>query len=775
MILEKKQKVRIKFINEILKLKNKNEKEQSFTNNSLYNIMLLTIILKCFLKENITLKKNNDIQQNSMKYSIELLNYKYSDITNLKLIIFYLGHLFIVLFNGWDDIFNYCQIENIYIKKIEMIMKDNNKDNDDIIISKNEIYPFLKINLISLGYLFTKEKIVFSLNKEIQIELLNYYIQILCDLYPYIISNYILIRKEVLNLIHFENSKNTFHVSQTDFSTIILNLEKQKTLYDDYQRIIDSFYNFFIYSITDISFGRKLFDIINKNFNDYIKDKDDFNKFTEILFIHIYIKCIEKNLSKFFIMSLIIYIHNKILEDIKINSIFYYHIIINFFQLIIHDDVLSEKCTKLFAQIFIKEINEINYENSLVIYLNNILSKKNLKKKIIVPLITYISFYFYEQNINDKMEIYKRCILILEKYSKYDLLKIEVFKEKIEYERLKIIIINFNIYNNPKSELNTTNQALIINYFDFFIILIYFAESNFENLEITTNHSFKNKLLTDIISYIFQLKIYAIDSIEYLTQIMHFVKILLYYFNFKCIINIQDSYTIYKYLSQKYKFLLKQENNKKNLSYLPFLSYYITIFLLIRLNQLFKFQNFFIKINNDILNEINNIDNEYYKRFKQIPFENLLTIDKIENSLRIFYQDLKTNFNYFYEYEINQNIFQRIIDIIYTHIFGYSSILNSFFDEQKKLGYNEKVFETGNYSNYNSEIITEGNENIYHNYIKEDSISMKFTNESMIKENTIENITNEHLIKIPLKNSLKILNEKSLRDVIQIEEENIKL
>ena len=63
-------------------------------------------------------------------------------------------------------------------------------------------------------------------------------------------------------------------------------------------------------------------------------------------------------------MSLIIYIHNKILDDIKINSIFYYHIIINFFQLIIDDDVLSEKCTKLFAQIFIKEINEINYENS---------------------------------------------------------------------------------------------------------------------------------------------------------------------------------------------------------------------------------------------------------------------------------------------------------------------------------------------------------------------------------------------------------------------------
>ena len=100
MIIEKKQKVRIEFINEIIKPKNnKHEKEQNFTNHSLFNIILLTIILRDFLKENFKLKNNNDIHQNLLKYSINLLNHQFSNISNLKLILFYLGHMFIFLFN----------------------------------------------------------------------------------------------------------------------------------------------------------------------------------------------------------------------------------------------------------------------------------------------------------------------------------------------------------------------------------------------------------------------------------------------------------------------------------------------------------------------------------------------------------------------------------------------------------------------------------------------------------------------------------------------------
>ena len=52
---------------------------------------------------------------------------------------------------------------------------------------------------------------------------------------------------------------------------------------------------------------------------------------------------------------------------------------------------------------------------------------------------------------------------------------------------------------------------------------------------------------------------------------------------------------------------------------------------------------------------------------------------------------------------------------------------------------------------------------------------MKFSDESIMKENNFENISNEQLIKIPLKNSLKIINDQTLNDVIHQEEDNIKI
>ncbi len=52
---------------------------------------------------------------------------------------------------------------------------------------------------------------------------------------------------------------------------------------------------------------------------------------------------------------------------------------------------------------------------------------------------------------------------------------------------------------------------------------------------------------------------------------------------------------------------------------------------------------------------------------------------------------------------------------------------------------------------------------------------MKFRDESIMKENTNEDISNEQLIHIPLKNSLKIINNNNLNDVIQPDDDNIKI
>ncbi len=779
MILEKKQKVRIKFINEIIKIKNKHEKEKNFINNALYNIILLTIILQKFLKENSLLKNNNDLQQGLLKYSIEILNYQYVNIANLKLIIFYLANLFIYLFNGMSDVNNYFQIENTYIKKIQMII-DNKIENK--IIDNNEIYLFLKINLISLGYLFTSNNIHFSITNETQLVLLNYYLTLLHELYPDIINNYDIIKKKITNQIQ----EFLFTNPQTDSSKSISinkannNIKKKKNnLYSDFQQIINSMYNFLTFIITDVSYGNNLFKIMDKNIKSFMNDNEQINRFNEVILIHFYEKCIEKDFSKFFIMSLIIYIQNKFFEDIKDNSQFYSDILIKFYQLIMNDDILNERCTKIFAKIFIKEINIIENDKSLISYLNSILNQKNDTKKIIVPLITNISFMFKEQNLKNKLEIYKRCSLLLEKYSKEDLLNITEKKETIDYENIKIIIMNFNIYNNSINELNTKNQLLIINYFDFFIYLITFTESNFINSEIKTNQSFKSKFLSDIFSFIYQLEIYSISTTEFLILIIRLIKLLFYCFENNYISNIHDSYLIYKIMGKKFKNLLKIEYNDKNLSYLTYISYYILIFILIRLNQIFKYPNSFQAIHNNILEGINNIDNDYYRKYKEISINNYQkNINNTEISLKILYQDFEKNFNYICKSNMNLNTFKRIIDVIYTQFFGYSSILNTFFESQlKNLNLSEReIDKTSPIHNSNrTDAITEGNGINFDISIKDDSISMKFSDESIMKENTNEDISNEQLIHIPLKNSLKIINNNNLNDVIQPDDDNLKI
>ena len=147
--------------------------------------------------------------------------------------------------------------------------------------------------------------------------------------------------------------------------------------------------------------------------------------------------------------------------------------------------------------------------------------------------------------------------------------------------------------------------------------------------------------------------------------------------------------------------------------------------------------------------------------------------------MKELYQDLKTYFNYYFEYEIDINIFQRIIDVIYTQIFGCSSILITFFNNQfKELGI-EKIIDTINNSTYDSngtDVITEGNEKFYENYLKDDSISIKLNEEKKsINENSIDGFSNEHLINIPMSNSLKIINDNNLIDVFLSEEDNITL
>ena len=156
--LEKKQIVRIGFVNEIMKTISKyniSEREDRITRKILFYTLVLTLTLRNFLKEyenNIYIKSNNDLQQSLLTMAVQTLNNKFENEQNLKLIIYYIAKMLIFLFKNMNDIEQYINIEK-YIQRLNSITEHENT------LEEKEIYPFLKVNLSCLGeYFFSNYK-----------------------------------------------------------------------------------------------------------------------------------------------------------------------------------------------------------------------------------------------------------------------------------------------------------------------------------------------------------------------------------------------------------------------------------------------------------------------------------------------------------------------------------------------------------------------------------------------------------------------------------------
>ena len=129
--LEKKQSVRIGFVNEIMKTLSKlniSEREDRITRKILFYTLVLTLTLKNFLKEyenNIYIKSNNDLQQSLLTMVVQTLNNNFENEQNLKLIIYYIAKMLIFLFKNMNDIDQYINIEK-YIQKLNTITEHEN-------------------------------------------------------------------------------------------------------------------------------------------------------------------------------------------------------------------------------------------------------------------------------------------------------------------------------------------------------------------------------------------------------------------------------------------------------------------------------------------------------------------------------------------------------------------------------------------------------------------------------------------------------------------------
>lgn len=223
--LKKKQQVRLGFVNEIMKNINKiytEEKEERLTKRILFYILILTLTLENYLKElkESNISNNNDLQQFLLTIIIKVLDLQFKSTQNLKLVLYYLAKMLVILFSEIKDINHYFNIEQ-YINLIGKITGGKN------VLSNNEIYPFIRVNLYCLGECFSSNYPEILLNKECINILIKYYVQAYFHNWSFLLDNYNIFNK----YLFFYNTNN--NANNINNKTIINNHLSNKLLVSD--------------------------------------------------------------------------------------------------------------------------------------------------------------------------------------------------------------------------------------------------------------------------------------------------------------------------------------------------------------------------------------------------------------------------------------------------------------------------------------------------------------------------------------------------------------
>ena len=451
--LEKKQSVRIGFVNEIMKTLNKlniSEREDRITRKILFYTLVLTLTLKNFLKENdnnIYIKSNNDLQQSLLTMAVQTLKNKFDNEQNLKLIVYYIAKMLILLFKEMKDIDQYLNIKK-YIKTLNSITEQENT------LEEKEIYPFLKVNLSCLGEYFV------SNYKENNLELssieiiTNYFITVIFSKTSFISENYTIYKHEIFsenylfNINEQINNKKKYYDLNSRKKTIAsiknidniietnkskdkedsINEEKNEdiNLTDDTSKlrndqnfldlieINESFYYFFKSVIHDISGGKNIFGIYNYHINDFIIKKSndmrvntkipDFNKACEILLLLFFVKC-KINGDKVIIYSFLEFVFEIMKEDFKQKD-FFYNFVMIFIELFKDEKNIYDKNLKLLSHIFIIEIEKVKDDEELLIEkILNFSEPFKMDDNRLGLFISFLSnvFYILKETQNDNL------------------------------------------------------------------------------------------------------------------------------------------------------------------------------------------------------------------------------------------------------------------------------------------------------------------------------------------------------------------------------------
>lgn len=726
---------------------------------------------------------SNDIEQSLFTIVINTLNKDFKPPV-LKVVIFYISKMLILLFKKMKDIDNYFSMEK-YIKKIQNVTDDKDA------LSSDENFPFLKENLICIGDSFSKSKshsdrIIQS--KETHKLLISYYISVYKSIDTFLLSNYTIIKKMLIE--GDSNSKReSFPMNLKGESNENNDLTKEPN-YISFNSINQSLFSFLSLIIKDVVVGKNIWNIIDKE----IKEKfmNDANKFNEILLLALLHKCKGNlNMNKTFITAIFEFISSQILENVNIT--YYYDILLDYCQLIIKDEILSERCMRLFAQIFIQEISS-NSQNGFMFIdkINDLLEQnKDISHRLTMKLVLCVSGVMGQvEDTNNKSKVAEQLGIIIEKYSNLDLLsrKAEEDKKKkdiMDKEDFLDVMKNMTIGMGGADGTRVMDNEMKIACVDFFIKFFSFTESNY-TLEVSNDLQMRKNIYVIIISYIYELDLLLLN-VKYrnqcVNQVISLIQILNYFNSENGKLHFEDAYVIYKLLGCTYKKITKEEKFPKEQSSIFYL-YIIIVSILIIIKVSYKLQISIEKIHSDIQNSLSTLSQEggkFLSKIDVVSISNSYSSSSPSFLSDFFNQILSLLTSRQREVPYSPEKFNQVIDLIYSKVFGHVSSLNSFFESQMKSPNVGKILEEVDsiwdaIGKKENDVITEGNTTTYGDILKNglNDISIHFTDDikklssqRRISKASEENNSKDIEINTSLKQQSKFELGNTIDDVFQ--------
>ena len=439
--------------------------------------------------------------------------------------------------------------------------------------------------------------------------------------------------------------------------------------------------------------------------NEQIILKDDNNTFYDIALNSYFLMYKNEQLSKQYISLLTqIFIKEMELNDINNNN----QILISQLIQIYQKKDKTNKINKLFFY-FILNIsryynNIINSSNANEINKNCEFNEKIIKN-IFTNLNNIIKNYFINNNNGNSQSIKEKGVVLNTNnnynlstnnatYNIYDENVANNYKiSTINYER---ITTNFFHFNNIKDGLFENIEFYL--YFHSFIINnmnIFVLINDFSKRERIYRNLFKiiTKLEMMSIQETFQENAKKINAekdenneyIIYTNDIISSLQIILKINELNDPKNyIQDCFLFYKSIAKNILDLQKANNDKtfKILAFNLKVIYTIIFFVLCQFINLINIPNSIIKQNNEIIDSINKLNKKIGNLLSKINISNFIILNNSsENQNYNYIKELFSREND-EDFIINNDVFNRILDIIYLKLFGKNASLNIFFDNQ---------------------------------------------------------------------------------------------